>query len=170
MLAEIYSGNYWENISLKPLEILIFNCFWLTKWPFYMTHSKIPESEWWWWLSWILMRREEITRWRCVHQSQLNQETKTLQWTAQEKLNLKNQDIWLRRDWLERSKGNYKEYRKSRCKGQSLPNPSTEMEYSRKNSFSPPPRSEIWKVEWQKSCCNNESPENSPSGMQGEIC
>lgn len=94
-------------------------------------------------MSWILMRREEITRWRCVHQSALDQEKKVMGWTEQGKFNIKKQSVWLMKNWLTRSKENSKQYRISRPKGQPLPKPSTEME----NPWTPSlhPRFEIEK-------------------------
>lgn len=67
------------------------------------------------------------------------------QWSKRRQCYIKKQGIWLRRDWLERSKENCEEY--SQCKDQPLPNPTVCKEGLL--CLSTPGLSQ----KWQSSCC-----------------
>ena len=76
------------------------------------------------------LEEERGNYWMKVYSSTRIEPGDKNQWSKQGKCYIRKQGIWLRRDWLERSKENSEEY--SQCKDQSLPNLTI---YPRKVSF-----------------------------------
>lgn len=155
MLTEVCDENYRENISLNH-----WNCQYST----IFDQQKIEilyDSLQYTWTSIMMMpelnlEEERGNYWMKVYSSTRIEPGDKNQWSKQGKCYIKKQGLWLRRDWLERSKENSEEY--SQCKDQSLPNPTI---YPRKVSFAP-----VLQV-WARN--GREVAVTEVSGMQEEV-